>query len=98
MQSSFQDSYYSQEEWHIFTRAYHRACLLLGRDPQFHPLGERVMRSIMIFYERGEHDFGRLATMAVKRERQLPEDDNWSDANYLKLVLGVRPNRRQHLH
>ena len=34
-------------------------------------LGERVMRAIMILYERGEHDFARLATMAVKRKRQL---------------------------
>ncbi|ATU91700.1 hypothetical protein [Phyllobacterium zundukense] len=92
------DGVYSQEEWRILALAHHRACQMLERDPQFHPLAERVARTIMIFFERGERDFGRLADMAAKRERRLPEDDDWSDAGFLKQMLLARSGRPQDLH
>jgi hypothetical protein len=65
------DHDYTQEELRILERAHRRACKFLGRDPLLHPLAERVALTIMIFFERGERDFGRLAGMAVKREVYL---------------------------
>lgn len=92
------ESAYTPEEWRVLTLAYYRACQLLHRDPQFHPLAERVVRTIMIFFERGERDFGRLASMTAKRERRSLDDDDWSDAGYLKQLLLARSSRPQHLH
>ena len=62
------DHDYTQEELRILQRAHRRACDFLGRDPLVHPLAERMALTIMVFFERGERDFGRLAGMTVKRE------------------------------
>ena len=69
------DHDYTQEELRIMGRAHRRACQFLGRDPLLHPLAERVALTVMIFFERGERDFGRLAGMAVKRELYLSKSD-----------------------
>ena len=62
------DHDYTQDDLRILGRAHRRACQFLGRDPLLHPMAERMALTIMIFVERGERDFGRLAGMAVKRE------------------------------
>lgn len=65
------DHIYSEDDWRILEKAYRRACVLLDRDPKLHPLAARVARSVMVFFDRGERDFGRLASMAAKREFNL---------------------------
>jgi hypothetical protein len=91
------DKSYSQEEWLILERAHRRACMLLDRDPRFHPLAERVAFTIMVFFERGEHDFGRLATMAVKREHGLLRAERRSGAR-TPAMLWSASNRPKYLH
>ncbi|MBZ9657307.1 hypothetical protein [Phyllobacterium lublinensis] len=71
MRFSTFDIGYSQQDSRTLEWAHCRACFLLGRDPSLDPLAERVALSIIIFFERGERDFGRLACMAVKREYNL---------------------------
>jgi hypothetical protein len=62
------DHIYSKDDWRILETAHRRACVLLDRDPKLHPFAARVARSVMIFFDRGERDFGRLAAMAAKCE------------------------------
>jgi hypothetical protein len=64
------ENVYSDAHLRILNLAYDRVCTLLGLDP-FDASGERIVLSIMMFFDRGEHDFGRLATMVVKREEWL---------------------------
>ena len=68
--SSF-DRMYSPAAWRILELAHRKACAVLDRDPEYHPLAERIAYAIMIFFERGERDFGRLSRMAVKHELSL---------------------------
>lgn len=75
--------HYSEDDWRIPETAHRRACVLLDRDPKLHPFAARVAHSVMIFFDRGERDFGRLAAMAAKREFNLmnrkgnPEKPAW---------------------
>jgi len=91
------DRSYSEEDWLILERAHRRACMLLDRDPRFHPLAERVACTIMILFERGERDFGRLATMAVKREHGLPRAAKRSGAR-VSAMQWSGPDRPKYLH
>jgi hypothetical protein len=65
------DHIYSEDDWRILERAHRRACTLLDCDPKLHPFAARVARTVMVFFDRGERDFGRLAAMAAKREFNL---------------------------
>lgn len=65
------DRMYSPADWRILELAHRKACAMLDRDPEYHPLAERVAYAVMIFFERGERDFGRLSRMAVKHELTL---------------------------
>lgn len=98
MQLTYSDTIYSPEEWRTLALAYFKACRLLDRDPRSHHLAERVVRTIMILYERGEHGFGRLATMAAKREHHLSDFDDWADGGHVKDLLFARTRRPLCLH
>lgn len=89
---------YSPAEWRILELAHRRACTMLDRDPQFHPLAERVACAIIFFFERGERDFGRLASMTVRREQSLLKTNSGS-ASIIQLSsvrLGCDPPRYLH--
>jgi hypothetical protein len=62
---------YSEYDWWVLEQAHKRASKMLGRDPKKHPHANRLARSIMLFFNAGERDFGRLATMGFKREMSL---------------------------
>jgi len=95
--SSF-DTIYSQADWRILELAHRKACALLGRDPRFDPLAERVALTVMTFFERGERDFGRLARMAAKREHRLVIANKGSEQSVSRSTLFGKSDRPRNLH
>ncbi|MDR6636345.1 hypothetical protein J2X72_005161 [Phyllobacterium sp. 1468] len=84
----------SENDWRILEKAHQRACQILGRDPKYHPLAEQVARTVMMFFARGERDYGRLAAMTVKREINLFEFETetiGSNVRDMSMIMASRP-------
>jgi hypothetical protein len=92
------DRFYTQNDWRILELAHRRASRILDRDPKTHPHANRLARAIMIFFNSGETDFGRLASMAVKRELSLSKTTDESIDISLVCMPRQRSERPKHLH
>ena len=87
----------SENDWRILEKAHQRACQIFGRDPKFHPLAEQVARTVMMFFARGERDYGKLAGMTVKREIRLFEfetDTMRTNVRDMSMIIASRPGSR----
>ena len=92
------DRFYTQNDWRVLDLAHRRASLILGRDPKTHPHANRLARAIMIFFNSGETDFGRLASMAVKRERSLSKTADESTRASVFYIPRDHRERQKQLH
>ncbi|CAN7469963.1 hypothetical protein LJR231_003184 [Phyllobacterium sp. LjRoot231] len=92
------DRFYSQNDWRILEEAHRRASRILDRDPKYHPHANRLARAIMIFFNSGETDFGRLASMAVKRELSLSKTAGKPVDTTVVYTPLTRSERQKQLH
>lgn len=77
------DDLYSERDLLVLNRAQKRASSILGRDPKHDPHADRLAKTILRFFLRGERDFGRLAGMAVKCELDLMKVEKGTDTDEL---------------
>ena len=84
----------SEDDWRILEKAHQRACQILGCNPKFDPLAEQVARTVIMFFARGERDYGRLAGMTAKREISLFAFETGSmrtNVRDLSMIIASRP-------